>query len=171
MPVKPRTLLVLACLATWLGSVGFSAVRGAAQESFDRLSPADRKAFGQRFAKEIYPLMQRNGKDGCVGCHSGKLVTALKLSGKAEADFAMLVKEGFFLPDDAGSILGRITDKSKDRRMPLDRPPWTDKDVELLRRFVDDLAKKNPPGDRSHKRRAHSPWSNSLRAAFSSIGL
>lgn len=139
-----RTTIVLAALALGLAGAFWSLLRAEGQESFDRLSKADREAFGQRFVKEIYPLMQRNGKDGCVGCHSGKLVSALRLTGKVETDFAMLLREGFFLPDDAGSILGRITDKDKDRRMPLgNRPRWSDKEVALLRLFVNDLAKKN----------------------------
>lgn len=110
--------------------------------SFDKLSEADRRVFQQRFEKEVWPLMMRNGKQGCVGCHSGKQVTALRLTGKLETDFPMLVKEGFFLPDDAGSLLGRITDPDKERRMPKDRAPWTEQDVQVLRAFVADLDKK-----------------------------
>ena len=110
--------------------------------SFDKLSDADRQSFQKRFEKEVWPLMTRGGKQGCVGCHSGKQVTALRLTGKLETDFPMLVKEGFFLPDDAGSLLGRITDPDKERRMPKDRAPWTEQDVQVLRAFVADLDKK-----------------------------
>jgi hypothetical protein len=110
--------------------------------SFDKLSAADRQAFQKRFEKEVWPLMTRNGKQGCVGCHSGKQVTALRLTGKLNKDFPMLIKEGFFLPDDAGSLLGRVTDPDKERRMPQDQAPWTKQEVEVLRAFVVDLDKK-----------------------------
>jgi len=110
--------------------------------SFDKLTGADRQVFQKRFEKEIWPLMTRNGKQGCVGCHSGKQVTALRLTSKLETDFPMLIKDGFFLPNDAGSLLGRITDPDKERRMPKDRAPWTEQEVQVLRAFVGDLDKK-----------------------------
>ena len=115
----------------------------AQQNSFDKLSTADRQAFQKRFTKEIWPLMQRNGKDGCVGCHSGKIVTALRLTGDVNKDFPMLLREGFFIPDDAGSLHGRITDKDPGRRMPRSKVQfWNDPEVKLLRQFVMDLDKK-----------------------------
>jgi hypothetical protein len=111
---------------------------------FDKLSPTDRKAFGERFQKEIWPLLERGGKDGCVGCHNGKKVTTLRFSGEQAKDFLMLVGDGYMIRKDPGSLLERITDKDKKRRMPPDeRPHWTEAEVQLLRQFVDDLDKKN----------------------------
>ena len=110
--------------------------------NFDKLSDADRKVFSERFEKEIWPLMTRGGKQGCVGCHNGKIVADLRLSGDAKKDFAKMLKDGFFLHDDAGSLLARITDKDKTRRMPKDAEPWNAKDTETLRRFTEDMHKK-----------------------------
>lgn len=115
----------------------------ASQVSFDKLSDADRKAFQERFIKEVWPLMQRNGKDGCVGCHStGKIVSALKLTGNAEKDFQKLLRDGFFLYGDEGSLLARVTEKDVKRRMPLDQKPWTAAEIKVLHDFTKDLDSK-----------------------------
>lgn len=114
-------------------------------QNFDRLAPADHKAFAERFEKEVWPLMTRGGKDGCVSCHAGKGSGSLKLSGAAAKDFARLLKEGFFIPGDAGSLLERITDPSAERRMPLKKTAWPEADVKVLRAFVTDLDKKQRP--------------------------
>jgi hypothetical protein len=110
---------------------------------FDKLSEADRKAFGERFQKEIWPLLERGGKDGCAGCHSTKK-GSLRLSGDPSKDFVMLVGDGYLLPKDPGSVLERIVDKDKKRRMPPDgKQGWSESEVKILRQFVDDLDKKN----------------------------
>jgi hypothetical protein len=111
---------------------------------FDKLSAADRQMFSERFQKEIWPLLERGGKDGCVGCHNGKKVTTLRFSGDPAKDFPMLVGDGYMLRKDPGSLLERIIDKDDKRRMPPNgKPGWTDEEVKLLRDFVDDLDKKN----------------------------
>jgi hypothetical protein len=128
-----------------LAVLGLGAARGQVQPpSFDKLSDADRKAFAARFRQEIWPLLVDGGKDGCVGCHNGKKGPALRFRGDPEKDFRMLVKEGFFLKDDAGSLLDRVVDRNKKRRMPPDNlPPWTEGQVRVLRAFVHDLDKQN----------------------------
>ena len=124
-------------------AIGAGVALWAQQNSFDKLSAPDRQAFQERFTKEIWPLMQRNGKQGCVGCHSGKIVTALRLTGDVNKDFPMLLREGFFIPDDAGSLHGRITDKDPQRRMPRSKVQfWTDAEAKLLQTFVMDLDEK-----------------------------
>ncbi|MCI0684175.1 MAG: hypothetical protein L0Y71_18860 [Gemmataceae bacterium] len=133
---------IITAIMVALAAAAAAAVR-AQQGSFDKLSAADRQAFQERFAKDIWPLLQRNGKNGCVGCHSGKIVSALHLTGQVERDFPMLLREGFFIPDDAGSLLGRITDKDPERRMPRSKVGlWTDAETKLLAQFVADLDKK-----------------------------
>ncbi len=112
--------------------------------SFDRLSEADRKAFGERFRKELWPLLLAGGKDGCVGCHNGRGGGSLRFRGDPERDFRMLVKDGFFLKDDAGSLLDRVVDPDRKRRMPpKNLPQWTESQVRVLRAFVNDLDRKN----------------------------
>ena len=110
--------------------------------SYDKLTDEDRQALQGRFEKEIWPLIQRDGKKGCLGCHAGGQVTALRLTGKLEQDFPMLVREGFFIPDDAGSLLGRLSDPDPGRRMPRKGKPWTDSELQTLRDFVADLDKR-----------------------------
>jgi hypothetical protein len=112
--------------------------------NFDFLTDADRQVMQERFVKDIYPMLQKDGKMGCVGCHNGKIVSALKMTGNAEKDFRMLLKEGFFIPGDSGSLHTRIISKDRKRRMP---PPgkgetWTDKEAQVLHQFVIDLDKK-----------------------------
>jgi hypothetical protein len=126
--------LVLGCLlAAGIGQV----------PSFDKLSAGDRAVFQKRFAQEVWPLLERGGKDGCVGCHTGKGGGALHFRGDAAKDFAMMLREGFFLVNDDGSLLARITDANKKRRMPPGkRPAWSEPDVKVLRAFVLDLDKK-----------------------------
>jgi hypothetical protein len=134
----PRILVIVA-----LGSVLFVWQASVAQPpSFDKLSDQDRQILQRRFEKEIWPLMQREGKKGCMGCHAGGQVTALRLTGELSKDFPMLVREGFFIPDDAGSLLGRVTDPDPERRMPRKGKPWTDAEVQTLKTFVVDLNKK-----------------------------
>jgi hypothetical protein len=145
----PRVLLgVVTCAGAllWIG-----AVRGQVQApSFDKLGDVDRKVFSDRFQKELWPMLIAGGKEGCVGCHNGKRVSSLRFHGNPEKDFRMLLKEGFFLKDDAGSLLDRVVEKDKKRRMPPDNlPPWTEAQVRVLREFVNDLDKKNGPPEKS----------------------
>lgn len=139
--MKRRLLCVAAILSLPLVPLGLRLL-SAGQPNFDNLAPEDRKAFAARFEKEVWPLLVKNGKDGCVGCHSGKIVSALRFTGKADKDFPILLKEGFFLHEDEGSLLARVTDKDKERRMPKGKTPWTEKDVQILRAFTADVHKK-----------------------------
>lgn len=135
-----KTLIWTTLGLGYLGLAFWGSQAATGGDDFDRLSDADRKAFQQRFVKEIWPLLTRGGKDSCVGCHgTGKLVTALRLKGDAEKDFVWMLKEGFFLHGDRGSLLGRVTDKSAERRMPLKLPAWEEKDIAVLRQFSADL--------------------------------
>ena len=52
----------LLVLAQW-------SLSSAGPPNFDKLGGGDRKVFADRFEKEIWPLLSRNGKDGCLGCH------------------------------------------------------------------------------------------------------
>jgi hypothetical protein len=128
----------------FLALAGGLLLRSSASETgdFDKLNDADRAAFQQRFVKEVWPLLSAGGKDGCVGCHHAKAGNTLKFSGKSDADFRMLLKEGFFLKDDSGSMLHRIESKKKDRMPPLKLPAWSEQDQQTLRAFVADLDKK-----------------------------
>jgi hypothetical protein len=114
----------------------------AQSPSFDHIPDADKPALRKRFETEVWPLLVRGGKDGCVGCHASK-GGSLRLRGTPDRDFDVMLKEGFFLPDDAGSLIGRVGDKDKKRRMPPGpRAPWTEAEIKVLRDFVVDLDKK-----------------------------
>jgi hypothetical protein len=136
VPMLPRrwTVAVVFCL-------GMVPVL-AQSPSFDRVPEADKPALRKRFETEVWPLLVRGGKDGCVGCHTSK-GGSLRLRGTADRDFDMMLKDGFFLPDDAGSLLGRVADTDKKRRMPPgERAAWTEAEIKTLRDFVMDLDKK-----------------------------
>ena len=123
----------------------FVSVRVSADApKFDNLQEEDRTVFSVRFEKEIWPLLKRNGRDGCAGCHNRQQRRGtLAFSGEADADFRMLLRRGFFLPDDPGSILYAVSVATGQLRMPpASRPRWTKTEIELLRRFIQDVDKK-----------------------------
>jgi hypothetical protein len=124
-----------------LFSAGLAVALAQGGANFDHLNDADRKTFQQRFTKEVWPLLERGGPKGCVGCHNGKIVSALKMTGNVEMDFRMLLKQGFFIPDDSGSLHTRIISKNKKQVMPPPGKgdPWTKDEAEVLRKFIDDL--------------------------------
>ena len=138
-----KTRWMLAAMLLFVGS-GLAAALAGGGANFDHLTDGDRNVLQERFVKEIWPLLERNGKNGCVGCHNGKIMSSLKMTGKADKDFRMLVKDGFFLPDDTGSVLTRVTSSNRKKVMPPagkgDR--WTKAEVEVLEKFVMDLDKK-----------------------------
>jgi len=143
MNTKKLLLTGWLLVASLLIAVEFRPLRADQGGKFDKLSAEDRKAHRERFQKEIWPLFMRNEKDGCVGCHATKK-GSLRMSGDAAKDFNMLVAEGYMLKGDPGSMLERILDKDKKRRMPPDgKPGWSEAEIKLLREFVNDLDKKN----------------------------
>src|SRR5436190_13593186 len=107
------TLLLAGTLAVLTGDPWLS----AQGPNFDRLSDADRSALAERFRREVWPLLERGGKNGCVGCHNGKIVSSLRMSANADKDFRAMLRDGFFLKGDAGSLLARVLDTDKKRRM------------------------------------------------------
>lgn len=138
-----KTRLILAAMLLFTGT-GIAAALAGGGGNFDFLNDADRKVMQERFVKEIYPMMQKDGKNGCVGCHNGKIVSSLKMTGNAEKDFRMLLKEGFFIPGDSGSVLTRIQSTNRKQRMPPPGKgdPWTKEEMEVLHKFVVELDKK-----------------------------
>ena len=144
--MRPRvfiaTLLMFAAMSFAFAFAGGGA--GAVGANFDFLTDADRQVMQERFVKEVWPIMLKGGKEGCVGCHNGKIVSSLKMSGNPEKDFRMMVKEGFFIPNDSGSLLTRI--KSKDRKQRMPPPgkgdPWTQEEMDVLAKFVADVESK-----------------------------
>ena len=135
--------LILAAALVYVGSsVAFTESGGG--PNFDSLTDADRQVLQERFVKEIWPLMLRGEKQGCVGCHNGKINGQLKYSGNAEKDFRMLVKDGFMLKGDPGSLLAHIQSKDRKKRMPPPGKgePWTKEETEVLQKFVVDVDKK-----------------------------
>jgi hypothetical protein len=132
-------LIAASSIAAALGGGGGSGL------NFDYLKDEDRAEMQARFKKELWPLFERDGKNGCVGCHAlAKTGGNMKMTGNLEKDFRMLVKDGFFIPRDSGSIHAHVTSKDRKKIMP---PPgkgerWTAAEVELLEKFVADLDKK-----------------------------
>ena len=143
-----RMRLILAAMLVFVGS-SFAISLAGSGANFDYLSDADRKVMQERFVKDIWPLMQRGEKNGCVGCHNGKIVSSLKLTGNAEKDFRMMLKDGFFIPNDSGSVLTRVKSKERKQRMPPPGKgePWTEAEKDILHKFVMDVDKqqKNKP--------------------------
>ena len=135
--------LILASMLTF-GGAAIAFALGAGP-NFDSLKDDDRKAMQERFAKELWPLMQRGEKNGCIGCHAlPKTGGQMKLTGNLEKDFRLLVKDGFFIPNDSGSIVAHVTSKDRKKRMPPPGKgdPWTEEEVTVLKNFVADLDKK-----------------------------
>lgn len=127
------------------GAAFFLACRpgpSTAQPPFDRgLTDADRKELSERFQRELWPLLERGGKDSCVNCHNGKIVSALRFTGNADKDFRMMLRDGFLLRDDAGSLLGRLLDKDRKRVMPPPKrgPTWSPEEIRKLTDLVNEI--------------------------------
>jgi hypothetical protein len=136
------TALCLLC-ALVLTAAGLRFVPAQSKVNHDKLSDADRKALGERFEKEVWPIFSK-GKDNCLSCHlvQKKVLTQLKLSGDAQKDFRMMVREGFFLADDEGSILGMVTHRDPELRMPQGRGRLADADIKVIREFTAELNKR-----------------------------
>src|SRR5262245_41985755 len=84
------------------------------------------KQWTARFEKEIWPLLSRNGKDGCVGCHTPRHRSTLRMSGSAAQDFENLLFGGYFLPDDPGAFLHVVSTPNPKAHMPPGRrAAWT----------------------------------------------
>ena len=140
MLMKRCVLVSLLLLGVAVGS-GLAPLGAGQGQSFDKLSEEDRPVFAARFKKEVWPLLLRDGKNGCVGCHV-KTGGTLRFSGNPEKDFVKLLAAGFFLKGDPGSILERIADKDMKRRMPPKQPAWKEADIQVLRSFVEDVQAK-----------------------------
>ena len=98
------------------------------------------KNAGARFEREVWPLLSRNGRDGCVGCHTSRHRSTLRLKGSADEDFRKLWSDGFLIPDDPGGVLHLVSTRNPKTRMPPGkRPAWNDGEIALLRRFVTEL--------------------------------
>ena len=120
------------CAASVLFTVPPAAAEGLAADQM--------AAWSRRFESEIWPLMTRHERDGCVGCHTPRHRSMLKFSGRADADFRMLLEGGFLLPQDPGALLHVVTTPNPKTRMPPDdRPSWSGDEVALLKRFVTEL--------------------------------
>jgi hypothetical protein len=122
-------------------------LRAGQGPNFDKLNDADRAEFARRFERDVWPLLVRGGKDGCVGCHTtGKIVSSLKMKNDAGKDFRYMLREGFFIKGDPGSLLERMLTKDPKRRMPPDKlPGWTPAELKVLTDFVNDLDQKQKP--------------------------
>lgn len=125
-----------------LAMAGLSATRGGGG-SFDKLGDADRLAFQQRFEREVWPLLLRDAKEGCVGCHVANHRSTLKFVGKASDDYRKLLADGFFLHNDSANLVAVIETKDRKKRMPPgQRPAWVAADITVLKQFIADLDKK-----------------------------
>jgi hypothetical protein len=125
-----------------LALIGLSVTRGGGG-SFDKLGDADRQAFQARFEREVWPLLLRDGKDGCVGCHVANHRSTLKFVGKAGDDYRKLLADGFFLHNDSANLVAVIETKDRKKKMPPgQRPAWAADDIKVLKQFIADVDKK-----------------------------
>ncbi len=126
-----------------LALAGASITRGGGPGSFDKLSDADRRLFQERFERDIWPLLLRDGKDGCVGCHVANHRSTLKFVGKAGEDYRKLLADGFLLHNDSANLVAVIETKDRKKRMPPgQRPAWGADDIQVLKQFIADVDKK-----------------------------
>jgi hypothetical protein len=134
--------LPIAILALALAPVSLVPA-GGGPGSFDRLNDTDRQMLQARFEREVWPLLLRDGKDGCVGCHVANHRSTLKFVGKPDEDFRKLLKDGFFLHNDSANLVALTETKDRKKRMPPgQRPAWPADDIKLLKQFIADVDKK-----------------------------
>lgn len=112
-----------------------------------RLSAQDAAQLEERFAQEIWPLLDRaNG--GCVACHGANNPSQLHFAADgAGFNFKKLLGHGFFDPDNPSGLLARITTSVAEQRMPpAPAKPWTDAEITKLRVFVKELYDRSQAG-------------------------
>lgn len=109
-------------------------------DASEALSAEKMKRWSVRFEKEIWPLLTRNGKDGCVGCHTPRHRSTLRISGGAGEEFEKLLVGGYLLPDDPGAFLHVVSTPNPKTHMPPGRrDSWAADEIALLKRFVTEL--------------------------------
>src|ERR1051326_7513865 len=110
--------MTLACVVT-LGLSSFVSRADApktTKSGGDRagLSSEDMRAFSDRFARELWPVMQAN----CVACHGQKNPSQLLLTKDPHTAFLKLLAEGFFDADNNSSLVHRVTTTDEKILMP-----------------------------------------------------
>ena len=131
-PFYPRLAMAFLASASWL-------LTGIASAG-EALNAEQMKKWTERFEKEVWPLLSRNGKDGCVGCHTPRHRSTLRMSGHAGEEFERLLTGGFLLPEDPGAFLHVVsTPNPKTHMPPGKRAAWTADEIALLKRFVIEL--------------------------------
>ncbi|HLK58451.1 MAG TPA: hypothetical protein VKU00_17920 [Chthonomonadaceae bacterium] len=125
---------------SWAGPPDKSAPQPVAPSAL--YAPEDVAAFSQRFQQDIWPLLARKSSN-CVGCHTNMNPSQLHLVGTPDALFKVLIADGHFEPDNAASLLARVTAPAGPTHMPpAPYASWTDAEIATLRAFVNDLAAK-----------------------------
>ena len=103
------------------------------------LSPEDTQVFSERFAKEVWPVMQEN----CVACHGQKNASQLLLLTDGKAAFLKMMGEGFFDADNHASILERVATTDKQVVMPpLSMGKLSRAQIAVFTHFSEDLKAK-----------------------------
>jgi hypothetical protein len=103
------------------------------------LSRADVQALSDRFAKELWPVMQAN----CVGCHGQKNPSQLLLPKDPRTAFLKLLAEGFFDDENNSSLVHRIsTTDEKILMPPTGMGPLKRADITRFEKFGEDVAAK-----------------------------
>ncbi len=106
----------------------------------EALNDAELRKWTVRFEKEVWPLLSRNGKDGCSGCHTARHRSTLRMTDSAAQEFGNLLVGGFLLPDDPGALLHVVrTPNPKTHMPPGKRASWTPDEIAVLQRFVTEL--------------------------------
>jgi len=120
-------------LATFLATFALVAGSGYGQQATNP-QPAEGKSASPEkidFAHDVLPLL----KTHCIKCHTGS---------EPEGEFSMATRELLLtakvvVPGKSGEskLIARITSKDPDERMPPEGEPLSEKQMEMLRRWVD----------------------------------
>jgi hypothetical protein len=89
-----------------------------------------------RFARDIEPILRAH----CYECHDGAKKTAdLRLDIRANAMRGGESGDAAIVPgnSDASGLIARVTDDDTSQRMPPERPPLGQQQIDLLRRWID----------------------------------
>ena len=131
-------LLVTFAFVTLTGALAVRYFKGRAEA--EALAEQEKKLY-QRFEKNVWPLLTKDGDKGCAGCHDSENASELHFFADPENSYTMLVEKGYFKSDNPDSLLSRITTKNTKKRMPKGKgsKPWPDGEVKLLNAFAGDL--------------------------------
>ena len=137
-----RTRRVVCGLAALVCSLAYQPCQADGEDAQQALRGA-----AERFARDVYPSIDRQGEGNCLDCHESDAVSNLVLTGDPRQDFQFLLDNHYLDQTGPDTFLSRLTTDNSDLRMPKgdDAESWSEEEIELLRQLM--LSLEGLPGN------------------------